>query len=216
MERQMATLKGVMKRGNYWTWYWRHKIYTGGKQIERSNHYRTEREAAEARQAFIRTYTGSKRVPPTRSYNYQNHGHIYILQYDQYYKIGHTINQDPFRRINGIMGALPQRPTLMHIANVINVMQIERQLHRQYHHCRTNGEWFLLQKEDLKDIKRELLKHKYISPMASRYRYTARNSIHRDHIVQSVPDNPAKTQFYCETCQVYFQGREHCVRKIAS
>jgi len=212
----MSTLKGVLKRGNYWTWYWCHRVYTGGKQIERSNHYRTENEASTARQAYIKSQIGHTDSPVSRSYNYQNHGYIYILQYDQYYKIGQTIHEDPFRRINTIMGSMPLPPVLVCLENVKNVIQIEQALHHRYRDSHTNGEWFLLQDWEIKEIRAELAKHKYISPLATRYRYVARDSMHRYHIVQTVPGDISNTQFYCETCMVKFQGRERCIRRLTA
>lgn len=87
---------------------------------------------------------GLDKAPRT---NGNKEGFVYILQGEDYYKIGKTINLD--QRIGQISPRLPFPVTLIHTIETNDIHRLEVALHQRFAPKRTNGEWFELDKDDL-------------------------------------------------------------------
>ena len=77
-------------------------------------------------------------------------GIIYILKTEKYYKIGKTTNAT--NRIKTIAIEMPKKPKLVCKYKTNDIDGDEKYLHNQYESKRSNGEWFQLDNEDLKEI----------------------------------------------------------------
>lgn len=66
-------------------------------------------------------------------------GYIYLVEGDRSYKIGKATNVP--NRLRSFL-QLPFRTRLIHTIPTIDMAWAEAFLHRQFAHCRLNGEWF--------------------------------------------------------------------------
>ena len=75
-------------------------------------------------------------------------GYVYIIKVDQYYKIGQTTN---LKKRIGEYTKLMKEPKVIINVPCKNYIDIEKELHEMYADKNTNGEWFLLSNEDIKN-----------------------------------------------------------------
>lgn len=77
---------------------------------------------------------------------------IYLIRQDQsdFYKIGITSNIK--QRIKSIQTGCPNRVEVLATFESKYARNIEGFLHRVWHHLNTNGEWFQLGKDELKEF----------------------------------------------------------------
>lgn len=77
---------------------------------------------------------------------------IYIIQADCYYKIG--ISDDPEKRLLQVSTGCPIPPTILATFKTKSRKQdemLEYKAHKKFSKKRTNGEWFLLSEDELKE-----------------------------------------------------------------
>lgn len=77
-----------------------------------------------------------------------SNGFVYILEGGGYCKIGRTCN--PNKRIAQISPKLPFDTTLVHMIPTDDSLRLEAILHERFENKRVNGEWFNLDREDIK------------------------------------------------------------------
>ncbi len=96
----------------------------------------------------------STTVGPTTLKN--DAGFIYVVRCDRYYKIGCTRNAK--QRIARFETSYPHALTVVNIARVNDMTQVEQSLHTRFCAKRVKGEWFDLTASDLRVIARMLPK----------------------------------------------------------
>ena len=80
-------------------------------------------------------------------------GYVYVIQeieYSKLYKIGRTNN--PGRRLNEIRAILPGQSDIVAILKTEDAATLEWQLHQRYAENRKNGEWFALDRPQVREI----------------------------------------------------------------
>lgn len=65
------------------------------------------------------------------------------------YKIGSTKHDDISKRIKGLQTGNPNELILVKSFNTKNQFKLEHMLHRHYKFKRENGEWFILNEDDV-------------------------------------------------------------------
>jgi hypothetical protein len=96
---------------------------------------------------------------------------VYVLHMAPYFKIGRS--ERPSQRIAGLMASLPVRPELFVYFETTRSAEIEGVLHWKFEAVRTNGEWFLLQDQDLlflRQLEYHFNRHPYQWLPGSQYR----------------------------------------------
>lgn len=78
-------------------------------------------------------------------------GYIYFLSGEGYVKIGKTTNLD--NRMSNLKLCLPFKVELLHTIKSKDINKDEATLHEIFATKRTNGEWFKLSDEDIKEIR---------------------------------------------------------------
>ena len=80
-------------------------------------------------------------------------GYVYLIRAkDQnLYKIGKSIN--PEKRVQSIIGSLPMKAEVIHIAWFEDHSYAEQMFHDTFSKTRQNGEWFVLEDEDVEFVK---------------------------------------------------------------
>ena len=87
-------------------------------------------------------------------HNGPHYGFVYVIKLGDtgYYKIGRSNNPD--RRIwKEITPILPIEPEIICIVETRDMIKLEKELHERYSDKRANGEWFLLDDEDIEQIR---------------------------------------------------------------
>ena len=81
-------------------------------------------------------------------------GHVYIIQMlgTNYYKIGMTAQENPYKRIEAAKTYAPLGIKEIKIIESVYPYKLEKELHKDFKHKRKNGEWFELDTNDLKLI----------------------------------------------------------------
>jgi len=79
-------------------------------------------------------------------------GYIYLLQCEDWYKIGKT-TQKPEDRIAQIDTGMPFETTLVHTISVGDCGTVEQRLHAKFSDKRWKGEWFKLNEADVEYVK---------------------------------------------------------------
>ena len=81
-------------------------------------------------------------------------GHVYIIQMlgTDYYKIGMTTQDDPYKRIKDAETYAPLGIKEIKIIESVYPSKLEKELHEDFKHKRQKGEWFELDRDDLKLI----------------------------------------------------------------
>lgn len=79
-------------------------------------------------------------------------GYVYMLKLGKHYKIGKTFAVP--RRHRQIALELPEKPDVIHSIQTDDPEGIEAYWHKRFAQKRTNGEWFALDREDIKNFKR--------------------------------------------------------------
>lgn len=80
--------------------------------------------------------------------NYRaRHGFVYVIQGDNYFKIGCTIN--PQKRIKTMSVKSPFELKIRLLLPSDNIDKLEKELHDKFHDKRQKGEWFTLTEEDI-------------------------------------------------------------------
>lgn len=83
----------------------------------------------------------------------QKHGYVYIFgnHFHHWYKIGTT--QDVWERLRGVQVGCPVEIKRIASAWVYKADEIEKELHSKYSSRHLRGEWFLLQDEEVAELK---------------------------------------------------------------
>ena len=81
-------------------------------------------------------------------------GFVYVVQMlgTDYYKIGLTKGENPNERIDVMKTYAPRGVKTVLLINCLYPKEIEKELHQDFKNKRLKGEWFQLDKEDLKII----------------------------------------------------------------
>lgn len=79
-------------------------------------------------------------------------GYVYLIRCDKRYKIGKAVDVE--QRLRAMV--LPSKPEIIATGHFDTPYKIERELHRQYRHCREHGEWFRLSPDEVKAVKERL------------------------------------------------------------
>ncbi len=77
-------------------------------------------------------------------------GQVYLLKAGPFYKIGKSKNAE--KRIKQIKLQLPYPVEVVHVITTTEYSSLERFYHRRFENKRTNGEWFLLTDEDVREF----------------------------------------------------------------
>lgn len=77
---------------------------------------------------------------------------IYILKAGDKYKIGITFSEIS-KRIKALQTGCPYKIEIIHTYETNNSFIIEQTLHNRYKDKNSNGEWFILNEQDIEDIK---------------------------------------------------------------
>jgi hypothetical protein len=77
-------------------------------------------------------------------------GHVYVIKVLNYYKIGRTINIT--KRLKSYFTHCPLSPEIIYCVEVENCIKTEKELHKKFDAKRSNGEWFTLDSNDLKEL----------------------------------------------------------------
>jgi len=101
---------------------------------------------------FIAKFEVTKAPKPSDGKGQTNHGWVYLLRSGSYYKIGRS--DDLERRVKQVSIALPQKVELEHAIETDDPAGIEAYWHKRFSDKRLNGEWFELEKVDVKAFKR--------------------------------------------------------------
>lgn len=86
--------------------------------------------------------------PPKQKFPDVDDGYVYVAKSARFYKIGRSKN--PIERIKGITP--PHGRKLVSVHKVANRHKAEKLLHEAFKEKRARGEWFKLNKDDLKRI----------------------------------------------------------------
>lgn len=80
-------------------------------------------------------------------------GYVYLIRAtgQNLYKIGKSIN--PEKRVQSIIGGLPMKAEVIHIAWFEDHSYAEQMFHDTFSKTRQNGEWFVLEDEDVEFVK---------------------------------------------------------------
>ena len=76
-------------------------------------------------------------------------GYVYVVHCAGAYKIG--VSVDPDSRVKNLCAPYPI--TYVFKIYTEDMYGLEKELHERYAHLHTNGEWFLLSEEDIKDLR---------------------------------------------------------------
>ena len=79
-------------------------------------------------------------------------GSVYMLKLGKHYKIGKSFRVP--QRHREIAIELPEKPDVVHVIATDDPSGIEAYWHKRFAEQRTNGEWFMLTKEDIRAFKR--------------------------------------------------------------
>lgn len=94
-------------------------------------------------------------IPPASTLSHRapesKPGVVYLLRYGNHCKIGMTT--DLRTRIQTINTSLTSKVELLHTIETNNHIDLERELHERFAAKRCNGEWFLLDEQDIEQIK---------------------------------------------------------------
>lgn len=80
-------------------------------------------------------------------------GNIYLIRENNEssnYKIGSTRHNDISRRLKGLQTGNPNELMLVKSFSTNEQFKLEHMLHRHYKYKRENGEWFILNEDDVK------------------------------------------------------------------
>jgi hypothetical protein len=77
-------------------------------------------------------------------------GSVYLLKAGPFYKIGKSINFE--KRLKQIKLQLPYPVEVVHTISTPEYSKLEAYWHQRFRSKRTNGEWFLLTDEDVKEF----------------------------------------------------------------
>ncbi len=94
-------------------------------------------------------------VEPLDSEEFDNSlepGHVYLLKHDKAYKIGRS--SDASRRYKEIKVQMPLKTEEIHVIETDDTVGIEAYWHKRFANKRLEGEWFALNKADIKAFKR--------------------------------------------------------------
>lgn len=81
----------------------------------------------------------------------KNAGYVYLLEYNNLYKIGCSKNID--KRLHDLEKNTPHKINLIHSIKTDNKYKLENELHQKYKDKRSKGEWFSLSDSDIQNIK---------------------------------------------------------------
>ena len=87
----------------------------------------------------------------------RNFGDIYILKLGALYKIGRSKYVD--LRLSKLRLEVDKDIELICSYEVMNYIEVEQDLHREFSDLRVRGEWFRLSEKDLTRIQQTLLQH---------------------------------------------------------
>lgn len=87
----------------------------------------------------------------TSESNSKNVGSVYLMEGDNYYKIGKA--KDPISRHKTLSVKLPFEVEIVHTVESNQYGKLEKFLHEKFADKRTNGEWFKLDEDDIEYIK---------------------------------------------------------------
>ena len=73
-------------------------------------------------------------------FEYSNKGYIYLMEFNNYYKVGKT--KDIKKRSKTIKMLLPKKSKLLAYVLVDDYSEVEIAMHSKFDHLRLNGEWF--------------------------------------------------------------------------
>jgi hypothetical protein len=88
---------------------------------------------------------------PPRQYPTATASGVYLIKADKYYKIG--CSRDVYTRFNSIYRTLPFEAVLLHHIPCSGYERAEAALHTRYKDKLVKNEWFLLNDQDVEEIK---------------------------------------------------------------
>jgi len=75
---------------------------------------------------------------------------IYIIKCQKYYKIGKSY--DAYQRMKNIELSSPFKLEMVYHAEVNDAHKLEKKIHRKFRNKRVKGEWFELNKDEVKAV----------------------------------------------------------------
>ena len=132
-----------------------HNVYTRlGRQREQAQavlDYAETHDVSDEVVTICRELAKTHEVPLEASEKPPTKGYVYLLKSGAHYKIGHS--NDPGRRAYEVRLVMPEPVNTLHTIETDDPEGIEAYWHRRFADRRAEGEWFRLNKEDVRAFK---------------------------------------------------------------
>jgi hypothetical protein len=107
-------------------------------------------DASEAARMLTEAFRQGRQPKPLPFVASSSMGKVYLLKAGPFYKIGKAKDFD--KRLRQIRLQLPYPVEVVHVISTSEFSQLETYWHRKFKTKRTNGEWFVLTDQDVKEF----------------------------------------------------------------